>query len=68
MKYLNEQIKKLYNITDEDYLNWCKKNDKSFSYKETMKLFLYKIRTGRLVKDDHGNLVVKKPRNRGNRK
>ena len=67
MKYLNKQIEQLYDITENDYLDWCKKNDNPVSYKETMSAFLYRVRTGRLVKDNTGKLLVKKPRHKGAR-
>lgn len=60
--YLNNQIKQMYHITDEDYLNWCDEHDKNRSYKSTMTEFLYKIRTKRLVKDANGKLITKRPR------
>lgn len=60
--YLNDQLKDLYGVTDKDYFDWCKKNNKSKSYKETVSEFVFKLRTGRLVKDSNGNLKVKKPR------
>lgn len=60
--YLNEQIKKLYDITEKDYIEWCEKNNKPKSYKDSISTFVYKLRTGRLVKDSNGKLVVKKPR------
>ena len=62
MKYLNEQVKNLYGITDSDYQTWCVKNDKPMTYKSSIEKFLYKMRTGRLVKDSNGKLIVKKPR------
>ena len=62
MKYLNDQIKELYEVSEADYVRWCKDNKKSMSYKETVSDFLYRMRTGRLVKDSNGNLIRKKPR------
>ena len=59
--YLNDQLKKMYNVTDKDYEDWCKKNNKPTSYKSSVSEFVYKLMTKRLVKID-GNLVVKKPR------
>lgn len=59
--YLNDQLKKMYNVTDKDYEAWCKKNNKPTSYKSSVSTFVYKLMTGRLVKVD-GNLIVKKPR------
>ena len=62
MMYLNKQIKELYDVSDEDYKKWCDKNDKSIYSKDTMSAFIYRLRTGRLVKDENGRLIVKKPR------
>ena len=62
MMYLNKQIKELYDVSDEDYRKWCDKNDKSIYSKDTMSAFIYRLRTGRLVKDENGRLVVKRPR------
>lgn len=64
MRYLNDQIKQLYNITDYDYQAWCIKNKKPLTYKSSMQSFLYKVRTNRLVRDQYGRLIVKKPRNK----
>lgn len=62
MIYFNEQIKKLYNVTDKDYSDWCEKHNKATSYKSTMSDFLWRLRTGRLVKDSNDKLVAKRPR------
>lgn len=62
MMYLNKQIKELYDVSDEDYRKWCDKNDKSIYSKDTMSAFIYRLRTGRLVKDENGRLITKKPR------
>lgn len=64
MRYLNNQIKELYGISDYDYQAWCVKNKKPMSYKSSIQSFLYKVRTGRLIKDQYGRLIVKKPRNK----
>ena len=61
--YLNDQIKQLYGVTEEDYIMWCLKNDKQRSYKTSVAKFVEKLRTGKLVRDaSAGKLVVKKPR------
>ena len=60
--YLNKQIKQLYGVTENDYIAWCLKNNKPRSYKTSVIKFVEKLRTGRLVKDSTGKLVVKKPR------
>lgn len=60
MRYLNKQIKELYNISDEDYRKWCDKNNKSIYSKDAMSAFIYRLRTGRLVKDENNRLIVKR--------
>ena len=61
--YLNNQIRKLYGVTEEDYMQWCLKNNKQRSYKSSVAKCVEKLRTGRLVRDTiTGKLVVKKPR------
>lgn len=61
--YLNNQIKQLYGVTEEDYIAWCLKNNKQRSYKASVAKFVENLRTGRLVRDmTTGKLVVKKPR------
>lgn len=61
--YLNNQIKKLYGVTEEDYIAWCLSNNKPRSYKTSVIKFVEKLRTGRLVRDTStGKLVVKRPR------
>lgn len=62
MRYLNDQIKSMYSITDNDYMAWCIKNKKSMTCKSSISSFLYRVRTNRLVKDEYGRLIVKKPR------
>lgn len=60
--YINKAALKLYNVTEEDYVNWCKSKNKA-SYKTSVKEdFFWRLRTGRLVKDSSGKLIVKKPR------
>lgn len=62
MIYFNEQIKQLYNVTEKDYVDWCKKHNKPMSYKSTISDFVWRLRTGRLVKDNYGRLLAKRPR------
>lgn len=62
MKYLNKQIKMIYDVTDEDYIDWCKKNKKPITYKSSIQAFIYRVRTNRLIKDCNGRMVVKKSR------
>lgn len=62
MTYLNEQIKNMYQVSDRDFLKWCEQNKKAKCYKDTVAEFVYKLRTGRLVKDSNGNLQTKRIR------
>ena len=65
LHYLNNQIKQLYDVTDNDYVIWCNEKKKPISYKSTVSDFVYRLRTGRLVKDSNTNkLIVKKPRHK----
>lgn len=63
MKYLNDQIAKLYSVSELDYQNWCKQHNYGM-YKTKIKSdFFYRLLTGRLVKDPiTGKLIVKRPR------
>ena len=60
--FLNKQIQDMYGITEKDYLNWCEENNKSKSYKSTVSEFVWRLRTGRLVKSESGKLLKKRPR------
>ena len=48
MIYLNEQIKKLYDITEEDYLEYCKTHNLFKSKKENVIKFITHIRREKL--------------------
>lgn len=61
MKYLNDQLKELYDVTDNDYEQWCKEKKKPMTYKSTVSDFMRRLVTGRLKKQN-GKLIVKKPR------
>lgn len=61
MKYLNDQLKELYDVTDNDYAQWCKEKKKPMTYKSTVSDFMRRLVTGRLKKQS-GKLIVKKPR------
>lgn len=61
--FLNRQIQDMYNVTENDYLKWCEENHKSKSKKHTVSEFVWRLRTGRLVKDEeHNKFIKKKPR------
>lgn len=62
MNYLNNQIKTLYDVNDDDYIKWCKDTKKATSKKSTVSDFVYRLRTKRLVRDNEGNLIKKRVR------
>lgn len=64
MNYLNNQIKAVYNVNDDDYIKWCKETNKATSKKSTVSDFVYRLRTKRLIKDSQGNLIKKRVRSR----
>lgn len=62
-RYLHQSVCDLYNVTRQDYYNWCKQHNKPFTNKDVVSDFFYKLRTERLVKDEiTGKLLVKRPR------
>lgn len=56
---LNKQALKLYNVTNEDYLQWCKTWKKAAYKPSTKEDFFTRLREGRLIKDVNGKLVRK---------
>lgn len=61
-KYINNQAKMLVGITEKDYLDWCKENNKP-SYKTSSKAeFFKRIRNMQLVRDHMTGKLVKKHR------
>lgn len=58
---MKDQAFKITNTTREEYLEWCKTNDKPSYKQESKHEFFYKIRTMRLVRDSTtGKLVIKR--------
>ena len=60
---INKQALDMAGCTVEDYITWCKNNNKS-SYKQSTKVeFFEKIADGRIVRDSQtGELINKRPR------
>lgn len=56
---MNKQILQKLNITEEDYLNWCKKYNKTTYKRETKEEFFKKILDGKIVKNKNGELEEK---------
>ena len=57
---INNNALKLWNVTMDDYLAWCKENKRASYLTKTKKEFFSKLRSGRLVKDSNGHLVKKR--------
>lgn len=58
---MKDQAFHITGVTKDEYLDWCKQNDKPSYKQETKKEFFYKIRTMRLVRDSiTGKLVIKR--------
>ena len=54
---INEKVKKLLNITDEDFEKWCKENNKRPTYKSSKAEFFKRIQKDMLVRDENKNIV-----------
>lgn len=62
MKYLNDQIKMLYNINDNDYIKWCEKHNRAKSKKSNVAEFIRRFNAGTLTKNlKTGKLQIKRP-------
>ncbi len=58
---MKDQAFHITKTTKEEYLEWCKQNDKPSYKQETKNEFFYKIRTMRLVRDSAtGKLIIKR--------
>lgn len=57
---MNKQIEHLVNVTNEDYLKWCKENNKAHYMPKTRADFFAKVQDGRLVKDSKTGKIVKR--------
>lgn len=58
----NKQIKEFMNVSNEDYLQWCKDNKKKAYKRSTKEEFFARISDGRLVKDTTTGKIIKKRR------
>lgn len=54
---MNKQISKLLNVTEEDYVKWCRANKRAAYKKSSRREFLNKVQKGKLVRNEFGNLV-----------
>lgn len=53
---INKQSLKLVNITEEEYLSWCKENHKA-AYKQSTKQEFFKlINENKIIKNEDGKL------------
>lgn len=57
---MNKQIEALTGVTNADYLQWCKENNKAAYIPKNRADFFAKIQDGRLVKDSATGKIVKK--------
>ena len=62
--YINQQALDIAGVTYEEYLQWCKDNNKIPHLKKTRKDFFARIKDDRIAKDKKtGQLINKRPRN-----
>lgn len=54
---MNKQVSKLLNVTEEDYVKWCRANKRAAYKKASRKEFLEKVESGKLQRDENGNFV-----------
>ena len=59
---INKQAFKLADVTEKDYLTWCKENKKASYKPETKADFFARIQDGRLIKDIKTGKLIKKYR------
>ena len=53
---MNKQILQKLNITEKDYLTWCKNNKKPSYKREIKEEFFKKILDGKIIKNENGEL------------
>ena len=59
---MNKQAFRIANVTESEYIQWCKENDKA-AYKSDVKAeFFERIADGRLVRDIKTNKLIRKNR------
>lgn len=56
---MNKQILQKLNITEKDYLSWCKKNKRPSYKREIKEEFFKKILDGKIIKNKNGELEEK---------
>lgn len=59
MVKLTKAVKDLLNITEQDYILWCKKNKKACLKDESKKEFFELVRSGKLIRDESGKFISK---------
>lgn len=57
---MNRQAFASVGVTEEDYMNWCKKYKKSYYKPEVKREFFARISDGRLVRDTFTGELIKK--------
>lgn len=53
---MNRQILQKLNITEDDYLTWCKNNKKPGYKREIKEEFFKKILDGKIIRNENGEL------------
>lgn len=56
---INKQLCEMFNVTNDDYRQWCKDNKKAMYKTSSKKEFFERLSDGRLVKDKRSNQLVK---------
>ena len=59
---MNKKGLDVANVSEKDFISWCKENHKAPSKASTKKEFFDKIISGKLVKDSTGKLVKSRKR------
>ena len=56
---INQRALEMSNVTEQDYINWCKENKKCKSKTASKKEFFQRIQNGKLGKSKDGKVVKK---------
>ena len=52
---MNKELFKFYGVTKEDYLKWCKQVKLPHYRNETLKIFIFKLKSGEITKESINN-------------
>jgi hypothetical protein len=64
---INTQAFALRNVTVKQYLEWCELKKKPAYLASTKKEFFERIDSGKIVKDENGHLIEKRPRKKASK-